>query len=346
MASQLPTTIKVVHQPDAQSTHLVLEESPLPELSDPEDCLVRVHTACPCLNELYWQASFPSLYPTNYEAVPCTEAAGEIVKVPDNIIWRESDFKVGDEVFFRLDVGQSGNLREYSVPRLSQLAHKPKRTSWVDAGATPLSSLTAWQGLFQHGVLSDKAIFGDDDARKTNEKLSVLITGASGVVGMWAVQLAALAGTGRIVALCSGTEANNVRRLGATDVIDYKAQGVSEWVAMEPTEERQVDLVIDCVGGETLASCWAAVRCGGKLLSVSGNPIDAKPADCNKELDVAKWFLVEPKGKQLEQISKLMEDGKCVTKVDSSVSFADFQQAFDKVEERRAKGKVVIKIIE
>lgn len=194
--------------------------------------------------------------------------------------------------------------------------------------------------------MSDKAIFGDDDARKTNENLSVLITGASGVVGMWAVQLAALAGTGRIVALCSGTEANNVRRLGATDVIDYKAQGVSEWVAMEPTEERQVDLVIDCVGGETLASCWAAVRCGGKLLSVSGNPMDAKPADCNKELDVAKWFLVEPKGKQLEQISKLMEDGKCGTKVDSSVSFADFQQAFDKVEERRAKGKVVIKIIE
>lgn len=346
MASQLPTIMKVVHQPDPQSSHLVLEEGPLPEIRRDDECLVRIHTACPCLGELYWQKYFPSFYPADYEAIPCTEAAGVIAQIPENGAWSSSSFKVGDEVYFRLDVGQPGNLREYSVCRLAQLAHKPKNMSWVEAGATPLSSLTAWQGLFQHGDLNEKAIFGDAAARSANGKLSVLVTGASGVVGVWAVQLAALAGAGRIVGLCSGAEAANVRKFGATDIIDYKSQSVAEWAAEDSTGERQVDLVLDCVGGKTLASCWAVMKSGGTLLSVSGNPIDEKPAECTTQLKEAKWFLVEPKGVQLAEITKLVEDDKCVTKVDSAVSLADFQKAFDKVEERRAKGKVVVKITE
>lgn len=234
----------------------------------------------------------------------------------------------------------TGNLREYSIARLSQLAHKPKNVDWVVAGATPLSSLTAWQGIFDRGVLDPKGIFGDAEAKKRNSKLNVLITGASGVVGSWAVQLAALAGAGDVVAYAGGSSAEYVRGLGATEVLDYKTVSLQEWVK----NREPVDAVLDCVGGSTLESCWYAVKDGGVLLSVAGNPVACKPGGMEKTLKTAEWFLVEPKGSQLALIARLLEEGKCSTLVDSAVELEDFQAAFDKVEERKARGKVVIKV--
>lgn len=343
MASlSLPNTMKVVHQPDPKSTRLIVEDVPLPTLSRPDEFLIRVHATTPCPNELRWEIWFPSLFAPDRERVPCTEAAGVIAKVADSEEARASQFKVGDEVFFRLEPSQTGNLRQYTLARLSQLAHKSKNVGWVEAGATPLSSLTAWQGIFQHGILDEKAVFGDPESRKKNSSLKVLITGASGVVGSWAIQFAALAGAGQIVAVASGDTADYVRQLGATEVIDYKKQSVSEWAANQP--EREVDAAFDCVGGATLSSCWSAVKEGGTLLSVTGDPQQEKPESVTKTLVEAKWFLVEPNGRQLDRISKLQGEGKCLAKVDSVVDFANFQEAFDKVENKKANGKVVITI--
>ncbi|KHN97488.1 alcohol dehydrogenase [Metarhizium album ARSEF 1941] len=340
----LPSTVKVVHQPDAQSPRLVLERAPLPTISRPDECLVRVYTTSPCPGELHWEVWFPSLFAPGRERVPCTEAAGVVVKMADGDEARASRFKVGDDVFFRLEPSQTGNLREYTLARLSQVAHKPKSVGWVEAGATPLSALTAWQGLFRHGILDERAVFGDDAARRKNANLGVLVTGASGVVGGWAVQFAALAGAGRIVAVAGGAAAGDrVRELGATEVVDYKEQRVSDWVAVSPSE-REVDAALDCVGGPTLASCWSAVKEGGVLHSVTGDPQQSKPASVAKQLAEASWFLVEPDGAQLEAIAGLQGEGKCTAKVDSVVDFEHFQEAFDKVERREANGKVVIRV--
>lgn len=335
--------MKVVHQPDPNSIRLVLEEAPLPAISRPDECLVRVHTTTPCPGELHWEVWFPSLFAPGRERVPCTEAAGVIEKIAESDEGRASNFKVGDEVFFRVEPSQTGHLRQYTLARLSQIAHKAKNVGWVEAGAMPLSSLTAWQGVFQHGVLDDKAIFGDEAARKKNGKLRLLITGASGVVGGLAVQFASLAGAGHIVAVAGGNASEHVKNLGATELVDYKKQSVSEWVAIN-SSEREVDAVFDCVGGSTLSACWSAVREGGVLLSITGDPQQAKPESVTKKLAEAKWFLVEPNGSQLEVISKLQGEGKCATKVDSVVDLANFQEAFDKVENKTANGKVVIKV--
>jgi NADPH:quinone reductase-like Zn-dependent oxidoreductase len=320
----------------------VLEDAPLPTISRPDEFLVRVHATTPCPNELRWEIWFPSIFAAERERVPCTEAAGVIAKIADSDEARASQFKVGDEVFFRLDPSQTGNLRQYTLARLSQMAHKSKNVGWVEAGATPLSSLTAWQAIFQHGILDDKAVFGDAAARKKNGNLKVLITGASGVVGGWAVQFAALAGAGQIIALATADTADYVKKLGATEVIDYKKQSVSDWAANHP--EREVDAAFDCVGGATLTSLWSAVKEGGSLLSITGDPNGVKPESITKSLAEAKWFLVEPNGSQLESISKLQGEGKCVAKVDSVVDLANFQEAFDKVENRKANGKVVIRL--
>ncbi|EJP68031.1 alcohol dehydrogenase zinc-binding domain-containing protein [Beauveria bassiana ARSEF 2860] len=348
--SPLPSTMKVVHQPDPKSVHLVLDDGPLPTLSHPEDCLIRIYTASPCLGELHWEENFPSLFEPGRERVPCTEAAGVIVQAPPPssssvATCNQRPFKPGDHVFFRVEPSMTGNLRQYSVARTSQLAHKPSNLGWVEAGATPLSALTAWQGIFDQSALDPRGLFGDVGARRANASLRVLVTGASGVVGGWAVQLAALAGAGAVVAYAGGrSSAEHVRGLGATEVIDYKEQSLTEWVAQDP-EGRAVDAILDCVGGVTLGSCWHAVKDGGFLLSVASDPAQVKPEDVGeKKLSASKWFLVEPKGSQLAQIATLMEQGKCVTKVDSAVDFEDFQTAFDKVEQKTAKGKVVIKV--
>ncbi|KAJ6789366.1 hypothetical protein PWT90_00919 [Aphanocladium album] len=341
--SSLPSTMKVVHQPDPQSINLVLEDGPLPKLVHPEDCLVRIYTASPCLGELHWEAWFPALFNPGRERVPCTEAAGVIVQAPAQQDHATRVFKEGDEVFFRLGAGLTGNLREYSIARVSQLALKPKSLGWVEAGATPLSALTAWQGVFDQGALDPDGLFGDAAARQKNANLRVLVTGASGVVGSWAIQLAALAGAGGVVAYAGGSSAEYVKSLGATDVIDYKQTTLEQWVAQDP-EKRSVDAILDCVGGATLSSCWHVVKEGGILLSVATDPTKDKPEGMTKNLATAKWFLVEPKGSQLDLVAKLIEEGKCVTKVDSAVELEDFNTAFDKVEQKTAKGKVVIKV--
>jgi NADPH:quinone reductase-like Zn-dependent oxidoreductase len=340
----LPTTMKIVHQLDPNSISLTMEEAPLPKPSHPEDCLIQVYTTSPCVGELHWQVWFPSIVPAGSPRVPGTEAAGVVVQIPEGGAAQASGFKVGDRVFFRVDPEQTGHLRQYSLARLSQMAHVPSNMGWIEAGSTALSSLTAWQGVFQHGILDSRAILGDAEARKTNQKLSILITGASGVVGGWAVHLAALAGAGRIVALCDSLNTPYVKELGATEAIDYKKESVAEWVAKDQAT-REVDFAFDCVGGATLGTCWSAVREGGSLLSITGDPGKEKPYSSTKTLANAKWMLVAPNGKDLQSISDLIaKERKCVTKVDSVLDFADFQQAFDKVEARKANGKVVIKV--
>lgn len=340
----LPETMKVVFQLDPNSTTLTMEEAPLPRPSHPEDCLIQVYTTSPCVGELHWQVWFPNIVPADSPRVPGTEAAGVIVQVPQGDAAQTSGFKVGDRVFFRVEPEQTGHLRQYTLARLSQIAHVPPTMGWIEAGSTALSSLTAWQGLFQHGILDARAIFGDTAARKSNQKISVLITGASGVVGGWAVYLATQAGAGRIVALCDSLNTAHVKGLGATEAIDYKKESVEDWVAKNPVT-REVDFCFDCVGGKTLGTCWSAVREGGVLLSITSDPEKEKPNSSTKTLEIAKWMLVAPNGQHLQLISEFIaKQGKCVTKVDSILDFADFQQAFDKLEARKANGKVVIRV--
>ncbi|KAF3397075.1 hypothetical protein DPV78_008388 [Talaromyces pinophilus] len=342
----LPATMKIVRQLDPNSTTLSMEEAPLPKPSHADDCLIRVYTTSPCVGELHWQVWFPSIVPAGSPRVPGTEAAGVVVQIPEGDTAQASGFKVGDRVFFRVKPEQTGHLRQYSLARLSQMAHVPSTMGWIEAGSTALSSLTAWQGLFQHGILDSRAIFGDVAARKNNQKLSILITGASGVVGGWAVYLAALAGAGRIVALCDSLNTAYIKELGATEAVDYKKESVAQWVAKDPAT-REVDVAFDCVGGMTLGTCWSAVKEGGILLSITGDPGKEKPDSSTKTLAIAKWILVEPNGQQLQSISDLIaKERKCITKVDSVLDFADFQQAFDKVEARQANGKVVIKVMD
>lgn len=340
----LPTTMKVVHQPDPHSTSLVLEESPLPTPTPPHNYLIRVLAASPCLNELNWEAWFPDFFPENRERVPCTECSGVVVAGVASGA-DEPAFGPGDEVFFRASPSSTGSLREYTVAQGAWMARKPARLGWAEAAATPLSSLTAYQGLFEHGGVDRAALRGDEGARERNSGLRVLVAGAGGGVGSWAVQLAVAAGVGSVVAVCGPSKVVDVAKLGPAgqlEVVDYSVQSLESWAS---GREADCDLVLDCAGGATLAACWAAVREGGRLFSVVAGPDEARPeAYVGKKLARSEFFLVRPDGTDLADVARLVDEGRCFPWVDSVFEFADFEKAFKKVEGKGCKGKVVIKV--
>jgi len=171
----------------------------------------------------------------------------------------------------------------------------------------------------------------------------VMITGAAGGVGSWAVQLASLAGAGAVIAVCGPGKEAAVRELGATEVVDYTRTSVEEWAAAD-LAAREVDFVFDVVGGKTLAGCWKAVREGGALVSVNTPPDMVKPAGLEKEVEKSLFFIVEPLGSNLAEVAELIRAGNVKPVVDSVWPFEQFEKAFEKLESGHTNGKIVIKV--
>lgn len=337
MAS-LPKTMRTVLQLDKASSKLTMKQVPLPVPSHPSDVLVKVAATAPCLGELWWARDFPTSVPADKEPVPGQDLAGTVVSVPDG-----SAFKPGDEVFARIDASRPGAAREFALARESELALRPRSLDWVHTAATPVSALTAWQCVFVQGTLEAAGVFGDEGARKRNGQKRVLITAAGGSVGGWAVQFAAAAGARTIVAVNNGAKASFVKGLGATEVVDYTKVDVDAWAADDPAG-REVDLVVDCIGGPTMKNLWAALKDGGSFVSISMPPDMVKPEGYPKTPARSVFFIVEPLGSQLTDIARLIDAGGFKPLVDSVVGFERFQEAFDKVEGRKTSGKVIIKV--
>jgi NADPH:quinone reductase-like Zn-dependent oxidoreductase len=337
MAASVPKVMRVVHQPDPKSSTLVLEEGPVPIPSGPSDILIKVAATSPCLGELTWTAAMPDYFPADREPVPGQDVTGTVVEASE-----DSGFKPGDEVFGRINAVHPGGCREYAIVKKEETAIKPKSLGWEEAAATPLSALTAWQAVFVQGTLEKDAVFGDEAARGRNASIRVFIAGAGTSVGMWAVQFAALAGAGAVVALASGAKADLLRRLGATDLVDYTRTSADAWV--REGEDRETQLIVDCIGGAAMGDLWSVVKEGGTFLSICGHPDAVKPESCQKTLQKSVWFIVESLGVQLAEIARLMEAGKVKPLIDSTFGFEQFQEAFDKVESRKTNGKVVIKL--
>jgi len=339
MAS-LPKTIRAVYQADRTSKRLVMVETPMPKPSHPSDILIKVKATCPCLRELDWVTEHPHLFPVDREPVPGQDVAGTVVTAPD-----DSGFKPGDRVFGRIEVARSGGCREYTIVAKEEMAILPEGLGWTEGVATPLSALTAWQALFYQGTLNKEAIYGDAKAKTANAAQRVFIAGAGTSVGSWAVQFAALAGAGAVIALCSTSSAERIKNLGATEIVDYKKEAADHWVRQDA--QREADLVFDCAGGEGLAHLWNVVKDGGVLVGICDDVYGAKPEGNKKSLQKGGFFIVKSLGSQLAEIAKLVEAGKARPLVDDTkFGFDQFAEAFDLVESRRARGKVVINVSE
>ena len=211
---------------------------------------------------------------------------------------------------------RDGAAAEYVIAEADELARKPQSLTSAEAAAIPLSFLTAWQALFTHA--------------QATPVMSILILGASGGVGVLAVQLAKWLEMSQITGTCSARNSEFVKSLGAHTVVDYSCEKV----------EGVFDLVLDCVGGKARDECWHNIKEGGTLVSVAEPVPDGIKTRLKGVNSV--FFIVKPSGEQLAKACDLIEKGDLSPVVDCCFPLEDGAKAFEVLGQRHSRGKIVL----
>lgn len=246
-----------------------------------------------------------------------SDLSGEIVEMGPGV----STLVVGDQVYGVTNSRFIGAYAEYAVASAGMISNKPISLTHVEAASVPVVSVTAWQALFDYAQLK---------AGQT-----VVIHGAAGNVGSYAVQLAHHADL-QTIATASTDDISAVRNLGANIVIDYRTHRFEE-------EVRDADAVIDLVGGETQTGSFQVVRRGGKLISAVSRPDQELAKRHGVE---ASFFLVNVTNQYLREIARLVDGGKLRTRVGAVLPLAAAREAHLMLERVRPqpKGKIVLDV--
>lgn len=240
--------------------------------------------------------------------------------VVDSIGVGVEELKVGDEVFGVTNERFTGAYAEYAVAKAMMLAPKPKTLNYVHAASVPVVAVTAWQMVFDFAQLSSGQ--------------SVLIHGGAGNVGGYAVQLAKRAGA-VVIATASVENDSYVRRIGADGVIDYRARRFEERV-------KEVDVVLDTVGGETLDRSYGVLKRGGIVVSSATQPSKEKAEQYGVR---AVFFLVQVTTEQLTMIGKMIDAGALQSEVGEVLWLDEARKAHEMLEGApHRRGKIVIKV--
>jgi NADPH:quinone reductase-like Zn-dependent oxidoreductase len=298
--------------------HLVYEDAPQPR-PGAEEVLVRVYATGVIANELKWDVTYqtkagsPRALP-----IPGRNLSGVVEAVGHGV----TELAKGDEVYAMLDYCCDGAEAGFTIALPNELAPKPRTLDHVQAAAVPLTALTAWQGLFEHARL----VAGQ----------TVLIHGAAGSVGVFAVQLARHAGA-QVIATASARNRDFLCELGANEVIDYTTTRFEDVV-------HGVDFVFDTVGGDTLQRSWQVVKPGGVLTSVvSPRPSFAEAQAYNVR---PVWFVVQPNREQLVQIGTLIDEGKVRPIIDTVLPLSQARQAYEQGAKGHTRGKIVLRVVD
>ena len=267
-----------------------------------------------------WIRAGRSVLPQPLPLTLGSDMSGEIVAVGPGV----SDLRAGDQVYGAAGAASPrfvGAYAEFALASTAMIARKPSSLTHIEAASVPVIAVTAWQGLFDQAHLK---------AGQT-----VLIHGAAGSVGAYAVQLARRAGL-RTFATAAMEDVSYVQELGADTVIDFRTQLFEEMV-------HDADAVIDLVGGETQKRSFQVLRRGGKLISAVSHP-DQHLAQ-NQGVEAA-FFLVKVTSQYLAEIAGLIDGGKLKTRVGAVLSLADAREAHLMLEglRPRPKGKIVLAV--
>lgn len=276
------------------------------------EVLIRVYAAGVTPTELLW-------YPTSHTktgqrrvgAIPGHEFSGIVAGVGRDA----GSLEMGQEVFGMNDWFADGATAEYCVAPFTSLALRPAGLPHAEAAATPIGALTAWQGLF--------------DRARLQPGETVLVHGAAGAVGIFAVQLAALHGA-KVIATAAGRNLDFVASLGARQVIDYRKSRFEEDV-------RDLDVVFDTVGGETLERSWSVLKPDGRMVTIAAG---AEAVRVGRVKDA--FFIVEPNRKQLLEVAGLIEAGRIKPVVDTVIPWSHAADAYAGRVKRRGFGKLVV----
>ena len=300
--------------PSSQGPKLIAAEIPKPQ-PQRDEVLIRVFADGVTPTELLW-------YPTTHlkdgsartGAVPGHEFSGVIAALGEN----NTDFHVGDEVYGMNDWFVDGATAEYCITTPQSIAPKPATLSHAAAAATPIGALTAWQGLLVRARI------------QPGER--VLVHGGAGAVGLFAIQLARLHGA-HVITTVSERHRDLVKQLGAEEAIDYKTTPFEKVV-------KDIDVVFDAVGGDTLERSWSVLKPGGRMVTIAADSeatVDQRVKDA--------FFIVEPNHELLVEVQRLLDDGRLKAFIKATVPLDDAAAAYaGTYKSDRGFGKVVISI--
>ncbi len=301
-----------------------LERMELPEPKVPPDA-VKIRIRAAGVNPVDWklregrlEPAFPHVFPV----VPGWDAAGVVEAIGPAVV----EVATGDEVFAycRKHFVGEGTYAEYVTVPVTYVARKPKRLSFEEAGAIPLAGLAAYQALFFGAGLT---------AGET-----VLVYGASGGVGGFAVQIAIAAGA-EVIAVAREEHREYVLGLGAYEVIDYTERDVVE--AVRELMPDGVDVVLDVVGGDTLARAVDAVRDEGRIVSIVQPPTDERFRARGIQ---PAYIFVRPDGEELEELAELAESNQLVVHLHEVLPLEQAAGAQKLLEDGHVRGKVVLRV--
>jgi len=296
---------------------LVYQEAPRPS-PQAGDALVRVHACAITPTELSWTETYTTRQGgSRLPTIPGHEMSGIVETASSD----EAGPKAGEAVYGLTDFSRNGAAAEYTVVHAADLAPKPKTLSHTQAAAVPLSGLTAWQALFDHAGLQ--------------KGQRVLIHGGAGGVASFAVQLAHWRGA-HVISTARTVDSELLRELGADEVIDYTSVRFEEKV-------REVDVVLDAVGGDTLDRSSQVLSRGGVLVTVVGTA----PADQAVRYGVrGVYFIVKPSREELIDIADLIDVGKLRPIIGATYPLEKARDAFERALRGHNQGKLVLQVAE
>jgi NADPH:quinone reductase-like Zn-dependent oxidoreductase len=315
-----------IHKFGGEPQDLVYEENVMQPRPKEGELLVKVYATGVTPNEINWIWYHPNI---SLPIILGHELSGIVEEVDSKV----TNQRVGEAVYGLTDTlsfTRDGAEAEYVIAIDSEMAPKPQSLDHEHAAAVPMAGLTAWQALFDHAHLSSKD--------------TILIHGAAGGVGSFAVQLARWTGA-HIIGTASEHNSSFLKDLGVNDVIDYKKTSFEDRV-------HDVDVVFDTVGGKTLERSWRVLRKGGKLVSVASQDLPTtfdklqayfKEKGDSYSID-ATWFILHPSRDQLIRIGELIDSGRVKPVVDTILPLSQASQAYEGAKGVHKHGKIVLRV--
>jgi NADPH:quinone reductase-like Zn-dependent oxidoreductase len=294
---------------------LKLEEMPRPEPKDGEILIRVIAASVNPVDVAIRKGYLAELIGNKFPLILGMDAAGVVEKAGSKI----TKFKKGDAVYAFFTLASEGGYAEYVVAKESEAALKPKAVTYAQAAAVPAAGSTAWLALV--------------DTAKLSAGQTVLIHGASGGVGHFAIQIAKARGA-KVIATASSANQEFLKQMGADVVIDYTRTKFEE-VA------KDMDVVLDTVGRDTLKRSYGVVKKGGIIVSIVDEPAQA-------ELDArgirGVTLRTAPEARVLEELARLIDAKKITPVVSQTFPLSEFAKALDQIATRHTRGKVVLQV--
>jgi NADPH:quinone reductase-like Zn-dependent oxidoreductase len=292
---------------------LKFEEVPRPEPKEDEVLVRVIASGVNPADPLTLSGKYAQEWGTHLPLIPGYEIAGIVEKTGAQV----TALKKGDAVYGYPTFG--GGWTEYVAVKEWEVAAKPRSLTFAEAAAAPMGALTAWQALVKVAHLQPGQ--------------TVLIHGGSGGVGSFAIQIAKVRGA-RVIATASTANQDILKQLGVDMAIDYTKTKFED-VA------KDVDAVLDPVGGETLARSYGVVKKGGIVLDLVGRP---DPAELEKHRIRGAAIWVRPNAKDLAEIAQLIDAGKIKPVVTQVLPLSEAIAAERQAETHHTRGKIVLRI--